>query len=325
MELNDTTALETESQASLSPDQTTETAADPIAAMYPEDAPKDLESTENADPENQDGDDIDGDAAPVEAVAMPLSWSKDDQAIWDAMSPEQQAIVGRRESERDAKLKDLSNETAKVKTTAVAEAHTALAENYEHSAQVLQNVVARFMPQRPDPALLSGTEADRLEHYAQNERYKAALDEVQEIVSQSKELQQKADEARYASLRASAQVSWQNIVRENPDWFDSSANDLTADARQLIETTGAELGYPINLKEEFGADAIGYAELDESDIFAIKRAAEWREKAQKWDAHQQSKAEGHRVAKKLPKTVAQTNVSAPKGPDDWLKAMYPND
>lgn len=325
MELNDTTALESEGEASLTPDSATQPAVDPIAAMYPDDGPKDEQATPPLEGENQDGDDGEGDAAPVEAVAMPLSWSKDDQAIWDAMSPEQQAIVGRRESERDAKLKDLSNETAKVKTTAVAEAHTALAENYEHSAQVLQNVVARFMPQRPDPALLSGTEADKLEHYAQSQKYTAALDEVQEIVAQSKELQAKAEQARYASLWASAQVSWQNIVRENPDWFDSSANDLTADARQLIETTGAELGYPINLMEEFGADAIGYAELDESDIFAIKRAAEWREKAQKWDAYQQSKAEGHRVAKKLPKTVAQTNASPPKGPDDWLKAMYPND
>jgi hypothetical protein len=290
---------------------------DPIDAMYPDDvAPVE---------DDQDGEPIVEGDDQAEAVPMPNSWSKDDQAAWEALSPEQQAIVGRRESERDAKLKDLSNDTARVKATAVSEAHNALADNYEHSAKVLQNVVARFMPQRPDPALLSGSDADRLEHYAQTERYKAALDEVQEIVGESKALDQKAQEARMASLRAGAQVSWQNIVRENPDWFDPSANDLTADARSLIETTGAELGYPINLQEEFGDNAIGYAELDESDIFAIKRASEWRVKAEKWDAYEKSKAEGQRVVKKLPKTVAQTNVSAPKGPDDWLKAMYPND
>lgn len=294
-------------------------AVDPINAMYPDDAPEAVENPEiEGAPE--------GEVPPeVPAVEMPLSWSKDDQAVWDAMSPEQQAIVGRREGERDAKLKDLSNDTAKVKASAASEAHTALAEHYEHSAKVLQTVVGRFMPARPDDALLSGSDADRLEHYAQTQRYTAALDEVQAILGESKALNQKAEEARYASLRESAKVSWQNIVRENPDWFDSSANDLTADARSLIETTGAELGYPINLKEEFGDGAIGFAELDESDIFAIKRANEWRVKAEKWDNYEKSKAEGQRVVKNLPKTVAKANISASKDPNDWLKAMYPND
>ena len=239
--------------------------------------------------------------------------------------PEQQAVVGRREAERDTKLKDLSNETARAKTLAASEAHKALADNYDHSAQVLQSVVSRFMPEKPNPALLNGTDAERLEHYAQTERYKAALDEIQEIVGERNKLQQQAQLATMASQRESAKISWQNIVSENPDWFDSSANDLTADARSLIETTGAELGYPINLAEEFGDNAIGYAELDESDIFAIKCANEWRVKAAKWDDYEKRQAEGQRVVKKLPKTVAQTNVSAPKGPDDWLKAMYPND
>jgi len=315
MALEDTTQTEIIEAA-----QDVPVAVDPINAMYPNDAPESGEEVEDVEA----SEDVEV-VAEVPAVEMPISWSKDDQAVWDALSPEQQAIVGRRESERDAKLKDLSNETARAKTLAASEAHKALAENYDHSAQVLQSVVSRFMPEKPNPALLAGTDADRLEHYAQTQRYTAALDEIQEIVGERNKLQEQARLATMASIRESAKVSWQNIVSENPDWFDSSANDLTADARSLIETTGAELGYPINLKEEFGENTIGYAELDESDIFAIKRANEWRVKAQKWDEYEKSKAEGQRVAKALPKTAARTNVSAPKGPDDWLKAMYPND
>jgi GH24 family phage-related lysozyme (muramidase) len=52
----------------------------------------------------QDGEDEAAEEAQPDAVAMPASWSREDERLWSTLSPEAQARIAEREGQRDAAI-----------------------------------------------------------------------------------------------------------------------------------------------------------------------------------------------------------------------------
>src|SRR3546814_1405580 len=84
---------------------------------------------------------------------MPQSWSKEDAKVWSEMSPEQRAIVGRREAERDKFVRGKAFEATQVKQQVENQARDLIAKMHDDHALSLQVYAQQFQAQQPDQRL----------------------------------------------------------------------------------------------------------------------------------------------------------------------------
>jgi hypothetical protein len=156
------------------------------------------------------------------------------------------------------------------------------------------------MPAQPDQRLLyTGDPDDVLTYQRQDAAYRAATAQQQQLQQEVARAQQQASEARGQAEQAEIAVDRQRLQEQLPEWFDPSAGPKLRDELQSI---GAELGYPAELMAQAGS----------TDILALKKAAEWKAKAEKFDALNAKKMEAVRAAKGLPK-MARPGVTQGKG------------
>lgn len=236
----------------------------------------------------------------AEVIPPPVSWSKEDAKAWEALTPEVQAVVARREQERDRFVRDAGRKAAETKTAVENQAREFLAQQAEEHAIALSTYAQQFQPKQPDPNLLyTGNPDDVLLYQRQDAAYRAGASQQQQLQQAIAQAQQQARAAREQAEQVDTQVETQRLQEQLPEWFDPSAGPkLKAD----LQSIGAELGYPAELM----------ANANATDIIALKKAFEWKAKAERFDRIMSKQMEKVRSAKAVPK-MARPGATPGKG------------
>lgn len=259
----------------------------PLEADEGDEAPEGDEADADDAAEGEDGEEEP--EATAEPVKAPVSWSKEDAEVFAKLDPAAQAIIQRRESERDRYVQQKSVEAAQTRDRVANEARDIIVKMHEDHAQRLELYARQILPQRPDERLLySGNPDDVIIYQRQMAAYERSAGQQQELHQQIAQAQAAAQSAREQSQQAERQMDAQRLREQLPEWDDPSAGPQL---RSNLKAIGAELGYPDELM----------AEASSTDILALKKALEWKTKADRYDQAMGKKMETVRAAKGLPK------------------------
>jgi hypothetical protein len=273
-------------------------AGDEVDLLPASDEPAEDEAVPD-EPEESDEADADEDEAP-EPLPMPASWGKDDAEAWGKLDPAAQEVIARREGERDKYIRDVGRKAAETRHTVENEAREVIAQQAEQHAAMLQAYAQQFMPAAPDQRLLyTGNPDDVLSYQRQDAAYRAATAQQHQLQQEVARAQQQASEARSQAEQQEIAADAQRLHEQLPEWFDPSAGPKL---QQELQSIGAELGYPAELMAQAGS----------TDILALRKAAEWKAKADKLDSLNAKKMQAVRAAKGLPK-MARPGVTQGKG------------
>lgn len=289
------------------------------ASFYDDEGEGQAQDEADQGTEGEDGDvDADADAeaeseAAAEAVEAPHSWSKEDKAIFAKLDPAAQAVVHRRETERDNFVKQKAFEASQTRQQVETQAREVIAKLYDDQVQKLQVYAQQILPPPPDRNLLYSNDPEVVfQYHRQKDAYDAATDQQRELHQQIAQAQAQANSAREQSQQAERASDAQRLKEQLPDWFDPSSGPKLQTELQSI---GAELGYPAELM----------AEASSTDIIALKKASEWKAKAAKYDALMSKKMSAVSRARQLPKITARPGNGAAQPTSDPVKLLYPND
>lgn len=220
------------------------------------------------------------------AIAPPVSWDNDAKDLFAQLPPDLQAKVNEREAQRERALQSATTAAAEAKREAFVEANASFADQQRFYAAHLEQIAARFAPQRPDPALLA---QDPQAFYELQALYEHEIGQHQALTQQSAQAQAEAQQrdaiARHHELIQDHATLGTHL---GEDWTDAARR---RDLLTGLEQVGAELGYSTALMREASA----------TDILALKAVADWKAKAQKYDALQAGKPGAIRAARNAPR------------------------
>lgn len=257
-----------------------------------EDAETD-EDEEEADEEGEDEED--GEDEPESpAIDPPASLTAEEKAQWAQLPQEAQqfakAFASRRDSEVQQGLEKAR--TAQQESERTAAGRVAEAERL-HAEQLAQ-IASAYAPREPDHRLI---DQNPQAYMAQKARYDAAKAQHDEFMQQVQAFHHGATQQQEQLEQQAMQQMWADVKAELPEAADPQQwTELMSNLTPLA----VELGYP----KELLPDA------NPQDIRAIKRASEWKAKADKWDALQTRKMSKVRSAKGK---SAKPNAAQPLG------------
>jgi len=265
--------------------------------------------------EGQEGGDQSSEAEQQEAapaVEAPNSWPAEDREVFKTLTPEAQAVVARREAERDKQVYAKGQEVRQVEATA-REAVMKIQHNY--ATQISSLLGGSQAPERPDPRLLAtGQEQHRALFYQQEAEYRSWESQQQTLQTHLGQIQQQAAALEAQHFEAQKAHDESLLAQELGDiWSEPSKRQKFLSD---LEPIGGELGYSRELM----------AQANATDILALKKALDWKAKAARWDDLQKRKMTDVRAGKQPPK-VMQPGVSGSAGQQNLSVAetLYPND
>lgn len=271
-------------------------------------------------PEEAQGDEAEGEESEDEAqedepaepaIDPPASWKKDDKEAFAALPPELQKVVSEREAQREAFVQTKAQEAANTRQTVENEARAVIAQQSQQMAQELQQYASLLTPERPDPAMLS---YDPQGFYQAQSKYEAAVAQRTQAQQQAAIYEDQARQQQMAIEQAETQAEVAHLRSQFPEWYDPTSGPSL---QQELTTIAKELGYSETHVSQARA----------ADILAMRKASEWKAKADRWDAANKTKMEGVRAAKALPKVakpgVARTSDQNAKGKADaaWQRTL----
>jgi len=235
----------------------------------PKDDDEDSTSEEGDDldlsEDEEDGQDDDEDEHPPEdAIDAPVSLTAEEKAKFAALPKEAQQYVADLESRRAIQVQTATTKASEAQRAAESAAARADAQAKAVYAQQLKAIGDTLAPQMPDPALAY---QDPATYIAQKAQYDAAKAQHDEFMQQAELLGTDAGQAmtqaeiqqRDSELMAIPEVA-NEATRE--EWFKKAlgaADVLGLDRSQMDHATAAELK-------------------------ALRQVADWREKAEKYEA-----------------------------------------
>jgi len=222
-----------------------ETGDDPAAG--PEDpAPSD---TEEAEPPEPDGDDADTEPPVVEP---PRSWSNADKEVFAQLPPEAQAVIARRESERDKLLIRKSTEIDDHRRAIEATVQEIQTERQSY-AQNLQQLLYVAAPEAQKFAsidwqrLAAENPADYVRLSAERDAMRGRIGAIQGELQRVGHQAQQEQAQQFAAIRKAEQ---QKLIEAIPDFGDPEKGPkLASDMRQWLRGQGfsdAEIGQVID-------------------------------------------------------------------------------
>lgn len=255
-----------------------------------EDDPSEDDQGEAEDEAGED-DDAESEDEPEEPevppVKAPESWSKEDAAIFAQLPKEAQEVIQRRETERDRFVRAKALEASQTRDKVANEAREIIVKLHDENAQKLTAYASMIMPQRPDQRLLyTGDQNDIVTYHRQQAAYEAASDQLQQLQHQISQSQEAANAAREQSHQAEIASDAQRLREQLPEWFEEGST-----IQSELRTIGDALGYPPELMQQASS----------TDILALKKAYDWKVKADKYDKAIGKQMEAVRAAKGLPK------------------------
>jgi hypothetical protein len=222
-----------------------ETGDDP--AVGPEDpAPGD---TEEADlPDEPDGE---ADTEPA-AVEPPRSWSNADKEVFAQLPPEAQAVIARRESERDkafnAKTQEIAQHRQALEATfgEIQQERQSYAKNLEQLLFVAAPEAQKFA-QIDWQRLASEQPAEYVRLTAERDALRGRIGGIQQELQRVSEQSQQAQAQQFAQLR---QAEMGRLVEKLPDFGDETKGPkLAGDMRAWLQQRGfsdTEIGQVID-------------------------------------------------------------------------------
>jgi hypothetical protein len=227
------------------------------------------------------------------AIAAPISWDSDAKALFEQLPPDLQETIAEREAQRERAVQTATTAAAEAKRNALAEANAMFADQQLLYAAHLEQIAAEMAPQRPDPALLA---QDPQAFYELQAQYEQEIAQHHMLMRQAAQTQAEAEQ-RTAITQAHELAQDHEVLGRQlgEEWTDAARRQelLTG-----LEQIGAELGYSRALMGQANA----------TDILALKAAAEWKAKAEKYDQLQNARAGAVRAARGAPR-VAKPGVS----------------
>jgi hypothetical protein len=222
------------------------------------------------------------------AIVPPVSWGEDAAELFEQLPPELQEKVAAREAQRERAVQTATTAAAEARRNAAAEANALFADQQRLYAQHLENLAAQVMPERPDPGLLA---VDPQSFYRQQAAFEGQL-------AQRQAMAQAATEAEAEAQLRDALNHHHEITQDHAALAQALGEQWT-DASQRramltdLESVGAELGYSMALMGQANA----------TDILALKAAAGWKAKADKYDALQAGRAQAVKAARAAPRVA----------------------
>ena len=253
-----------------------------------EDAPEgDDEPLEGDEPESDEEAQGEEDEPDEPAIDPPVSWGTDAKELFAQLTPDLQKQVVEREAQREKFVQGKATEAAEAKRSARIEAQEQLADTQRQYARQLEIYASNYAPQAPDPALI---DADPVSYLRQKAAFEHRMAQHQQLMQQADAANHHAAQADQAAEQQRIQAEAAYLAQVLPEWTDDTQRQALLTS---ISEVGAELGYTAEAMAQVGAQ----------DVLALKRAVEWKAKAQKYDALQKSKMDKVRSAKSLPKAV----------------------
>lgn len=229
------------------------------------------------------------------AIEPPVSWDAAAKAEFAALSPALQATVAKRESDRERFVQAKATEAAQHRKA--AEAVTAeYTQLHRQFAEQLDTYAQQFQPQRPNPAMIATDPVGYSQAMAYYEQDKAQREEIEQ---QSAQARQRAASVEQYQAQQQQQADHEMLLEAIPEWGDHSKQ---TEILASVVAAARELGWPDDLIQQ----------ARPHDILAVRKAAEWKAKSDKWDQLNKSKMEPVRAAKSLPK-VSRPGAAQPKG------------
>jgi len=246
-------------------------------------------SVEEDAPDSSDAQAPEGADEPDEpAIVPPVSWGEDAAELFEQLPPELQEKVAAREAQRERAVQTATTAAAEARRNAAAEANALFADQQRLYAQHLENLAVQVMPERPDPGLLA---VDPQSFYRQQAAFEGQL-------AQRQAMAQAATEAEAEAQLRDALNHHHEITQDHAALAQALGEQWT-DASQRramltdLESVGAELGYSMALMGQANA----------TDILALKAAAGWKAKADKYDALQAGRAQAVKAARAAPRVA----------------------
>jgi len=251
----------------------------------PEGAEPEGERAEGDEPEANDETNDEADEA-LEPIAPPVSWDKDAKGLFEQLPPELQEKIAEREAQREKAIQSATTEAAQAKRNALAEANAVFADQQRQYAQHLEQIASQNAPQRPDPTLAVTDPAAYVQHLALFEAQNA----------QQQELMQRAAQANAEAQQRDA-ITRQHEIDKDQEALATALGDEWTDIgkRQALLTSLGEVGAILGYSPELQGQA------NATDILALKAAAEWKAKADKYDSLLSNKMAAVRAAKGAPR------------------------
>lgn len=221
----------------------------------------DLDLTDDEEEDQADDEDEPDDSPAIDA---PVSLTAEEKAKFAALPKEAQQYVADLESRRAIQVQTATTKASEAQRNAEASAARADAIAQARFAEQFKVVAKAYAPVMPDPALAY---QDPATYLAQKAQYDAQLAQHNEIMQQAESLGTDAGEAmsqaeyqqREREMMAIPEVANEATRKE---WFDKvfgAADVLGLDRSQMDYASAAELK-------------------------ALRQVADWREKAEKYDA-----------------------------------------
>lgn len=240
----------------------------------------------------------DGEEPEEPAIPAPVSFNKEEQAVFASMTPEQQRTVAAIEVRRNADVQKATTEAAEAKRNAKAEAEGQLAQIQRQYATELEQYAKAFEPQMPDPAL---AQANPNEYLQQLAVYNAGLAHAENLRKRA------ADASANATALEKQQLAqWEReqntiLAREIPEWNDPAKRSELVDK---LVSVGRSLG--------FTDEAL--SNVDATELLALRQIATDRDKAAKYDELMGQKMAAVRAAKGKPSPITvKPGAAQPKG------------
>jgi hypothetical protein len=222
------------------------------------------------------------------AIVPPVSWGQDATELFEQLPPALQEKIAEREAQRERAVQTATTAAADARRNAAAEANAVFADQQRLYAQHLEGLAMQMAPQRPDPGLLG---VDPQAFYRQQAEYEGRMAQREAMAHAAAQAQAEAHQREALSqhhVLSQDHRALANVLGEQ--WTDASQRQaLLTD----LEAVGAELGYSMALMGEANA----------TDILALKAAAAWKAKADRYDALQAGRAQAVKAARTAPRVA----------------------
>jgi len=251
-------------------------------AEEPEDEADEVED------EGEEPDDEQDDEPETPAIEPPASLTADEKAAFAAASPETQRAWAATENRRNTQVQQATTKAAEAQREAQSAAANAQMEAARTYAEQYRQFITAYAPQEPDPNLAYTNP----QHYiALKAQYDAEMAQHSKVVQQIDAMKAAADQHFQAQEQEWTRQQVAELMKV-PEFADPAKRGAFMES---LTAVGADLGYTPELMAEASAN----------DILALKRASEWKAKADRLDALEGRKMQRVREAKSTKPNSAQ--------------------
>jgi len=273
------------------------TLEDRFAALSDEKLPEEEETPPETEGETEltPEDVTDEPEADEPPIQPPVSWKDEEKEEFKNLPRALQETLTRREAEREKFVQSKAHEAKTARSEAEREALGAIEQIKTTHAEQLR----AFLPQIPAKPSHHLSYEDPEAYARQMDAHDYAVAQYQYVQQQIETFEGQARQAAQARQQHGQQALVATLQEKFPEFVDPTTGPKL---QQELTSIALELGYT--------QEQMPHADAD--DILAMKKASEWKAKADKFDTLMAKKMERVREAKGLPK-VSRPGAAQPRG------------